>query len=77
MKENESTKNESTPSQSRLSAGLSCSFCKKKQSEVGVLIASDEDAYICNECVMVCVDVIREDLRKTIDGMKALQEFAR
>jgi len=32
-----------------------CSFCGKTQSEVGKLIAG-EDAYICNECVDVCLD---------------------
>lgn len=35
-----------------------CSFCGKKQSEVGKLIAG-EDAYICNECVDVCLDLVQ------------------
>lgn len=34
-----------------------CSFCGKPQSEVSKLIAGDS-AYICNECVDVCVDLI-------------------
>ncbi len=34
-----------------------CSFCGKTQSEVGKLIAG-EDAYICNECVDVCLDLV-------------------
>ncbi len=36
----------------------SCSFCGKAQSEVGKLIAG-EDAYICNECVDVCLDLVQ------------------
>jgi ATP-dependent protease Clp ATPase subunit len=35
-----------------------CSFCGKTQSEVGKLIAG-EDAYICNECVDVCLDLYK------------------
>lgn len=34
-----------------------CSFCGKTQSEVGKLIAG-ENAYICNECVDVCLDLV-------------------
>ena len=34
------------------------SFCGKTQSEVGKLIAG-EDAYICNECVDVCLDLVQ------------------
>ncbi|MDQ8941145.1 ATP-dependent Clp protease ATP-binding subunit ClpX [Acinetobacter soli] len=35
-----------------------CSFCGKSQSEVGKLIAG-ENAYICNECVDVCLDLVQ------------------
>ncbi len=36
----------------------SCSFCGKRQDEVGKLIAGD-DAFICNECVDICVDLVQ------------------
>jgi len=38
----------------------SCSFCGREKSEVGYLIASSiyEHAYICNECVESCVEVL-------------------
>ena len=36
---------------------LSCSFCGKAQSEVLQLIAGP-DAFICNECVQLCVGLI-------------------
>lgn len=35
-----------------------CSFCGKAQNEVAKLIAG-EDAYICNECVDVCLDLVQ------------------
>lgn len=41
-------------------ATLTCTFCSKAQDEVGKLIAGP-DAYICDECVDLCVDIIRED----------------
>jgi len=39
---------------------LRCSFCGKSQHEVKKLIAGPT-VYICNECVEVCLDIIRED----------------
>lgn len=36
----------------------SCSFCGKNQTQVKTLIAGS-GAYICNECVNLCLDVIR------------------
>ena len=40
-------------------AGSYCSFCCKSEQEVGQLITGP-NVYICDECVEVCVDVIRE-----------------
>ena len=40
---------------------LSCSFCRKNQHEVKRLIAGPR-VYICNECVEVCNDIMREEL---------------
>lgn len=37
-----------------------CSFCGKKQSEVVKLIAGP-NAYICNECIELCMDILSED----------------
>lgn len=39
---------------------LKCSFCGKSQREVKKLIAGP-DVYICDECVMVCNDIVQED----------------
>jgi len=41
-----------------------CSFCKKKQSEVAVMIASDSKTCICSECVLLSVGVIFEHVEK-------------
>jgi ATP-dependent Clp protease ATP-binding subunit ClpX len=42
---------------------LFCSFCGKSQGEVKKLIAGP-GAYICNECVALCNDIISEELEK-------------
>jgi len=38
-----------------------CYFCGKKEHEVGHLIAGPL-AMICNECVELCVDLLREHI---------------
>ncbi len=37
-----------------------CSFCGKPQSQTNRLIAGN-DAYICDECVRLCIDIIGDD----------------
>jgi ATP-dependent Clp protease ATP-binding subunit ClpX len=39
---------------------LYCSFCGKSQHEVKKLIAGPT-AFICDECVELCNEIIRED----------------
>jgi ATP-dependent Clp protease ATP-binding subunit ClpX len=39
---------------------LNCSFCGKNQHEVVKLIAGPT-VFICNECVQLCVDIIKEE----------------
>lgn len=39
-----------------------CSFCGKTEDEVDKLIAGPNDTYICDECVGVCTEIIREDI---------------
>lgn len=41
--------------------GLKCSFCTKSQAEIRKLIAGTS-AYICNECVELCREIIETDL---------------
>ena len=41
---------------------LTCSFCSKSRDEVKALIAG-ENAYICDECINLCVDAIASDVK--------------
>ncbi len=47
---------------------LHCSFCGKSQHEVRKLIAGP-NVYICDECVELCTDIIREETKSV--GLKA------
>ena len=40
---------------------LYCSFCGKSQHEVRKLIAGPT-VFICDECVELCMDIIREEI---------------
>lgn len=39
-----------------------CSFCNKAQGQVRKLIAGPNGAYICDECIEVCAEIIEEEL---------------
>ena len=57
---------------------LYCSFCGKSQHEVRKLIAGPT-VFICDECVELCMDIIREEnkttLVKTRDGVPAPKDI--
>ncbi|OHC75881.1 MAG: ATP-dependent protease ATP-binding subunit ClpX [Rhodospirillales bacterium RIFCSPLOWO2_12_FULL_58_28] len=57
---------------------LYCSFCGKSQHEVRKLIAGPT-VFICDECVELCMDIIREEhkgsLTKASDGVPAPREI--
>ena len=38
-----------------------CSFCGKTQAQVRKLIAGPNGAYICDECIDVCAEIIEEE----------------
>lgn len=42
-------------------AKVRCSFCNKTQEQVRKLIAGPNGAYICDECVEICMDIIEEE----------------
>jgi len=46
---------------------LYCSFCGKSQHEVKKLIAGPS-VFVCDECVDLCNDIIREELQDVIGG---------
>ena len=43
-----------------------CSFCNKGQEEVKKMI-SGPDAYICNECVELCNEILTEDFKEGLE----------
>ena len=57
---------------------LYCSFCGKSQHEVRKLIAGPT-VFICDECVELCMDIIREETKssglKTTDGVPTPKEI--
>jgi len=57
---------------------LYCSFCGKSQHEVRKLIAGPT-VFICDECVELCMDIIREENKNTLvksrDGVPTPQEI--
>ena len=40
---------------------IRCSFCNKTQSQVRKLIAGPNGAYICDECIDVCTEILEEE----------------
>lgn len=51
---------------------LSCSFCGKTQEEVKKLIAGP-NVFICNECIELCNEILKEDLEDSIKDDSALK----
>ncbi|MDR2486392.1 MAG: ATP-dependent Clp protease ATP-binding subunit ClpX [Clostridiales Family XIII bacterium] len=51
---------------------LRCSFCGKPQDQVKRLIAGP-NVYICDECVELCREIIREEFETTRDGHRQPQ----
>jgi len=52
---------------------LYCSFCGKSQHEVRKLIAGPT-VFICDECVELCMDIIREE--KTSSLTKSTRRYS-
>lgn len=59
---------------------LYCSFCGKSQHEVRKLIAGPT-VFICDECVELCMDIIREESKTTLvksrDGVPTPKDIAK
>ena len=51
-----------------------CSFCGKSQDQVRKLIAGPNGAYICDECVDICAEIIEEELESEETGAEAAPE---
>ena len=57
---------------------LYCSFCGKSQHEVRKLIAGPT-VFICDECVELCMDIIKEENKDTLvkhqDGLPSPKDI--
>ena len=53
---------------------LYCSFCGKSQHEVRKLIAGPS-VFVCDECVELCNDIIREEIQEEDDSSKGSSSF--
>ena len=53
---------------------LFCSFCGKSQHEVKKLIAGPT-VFICDECVDLCTDIIKEESKTSLIKSSKKQEY--
>ena len=53
---------------------LYCSFCGKSQHEVRKLIAGPS-VFVCDECVELCNDIIREEVQESTDSGQSKSKF--
>ena len=58
----------------RLDDRIRCSFCGKTDGQVRKLIAGPNGAYICDECVDICAEIIEEELLEEEEPMPQQQE---
>ena len=54
---------------------IKCSFCGKSQQQVRKLIAGPNGAYICDECVDICSEIIDEELMDASDADAEQEAF--
>jgi ATP-dependent Clp protease ATP-binding subunit ClpX len=43
-----------------------CSFCNKEQKQVERLIAGPGGVFICDECVELCTEIIRDERNQRV-----------
>ncbi|MBQ7677642.1 MAG: ATP-dependent Clp protease ATP-binding subunit ClpX [Lachnospiraceae bacterium] len=51
---------------------IRCSFCGKSQSQVRKLIAGPNGAYICDDCVDICAEIIEEEYNESLRSKEDL-----
>ena len=54
---------------------LYCSFCGKSQHEVRKLIAGPT-VFICDECVELCMDIIKEENKSSLSKTSRWSSFS-
>jgi len=58
--------------QARVKTASNCAFCGKRREDVVVLIEHGPNVRICNECVALCADMVREDRYRKASVSQAL-----
>lgn len=53
---------------------IHCSFCGKEQKDVERLIAGPEGVFICNECVGLCEEILKEE-KSLLSSTKKLEQL--
>jgi len=56
-------------------SSVRCSFCGKTQNQVRKLIAGPNGAYICDECVDICMEIMEEELEDMRPAANEADEF--
>ncbi len=52
----------------------SCSFCGKPKEKVKTLVSGPNGLHICDECIAICQDILKEDeIKNTSDQVKLLK----
>ncbi|MDI9347231.1 MAG: ATP-dependent Clp protease ATP-binding subunit ClpX [Methylacidiphilales bacterium] len=51
-----------------------CSFCRKSQREVKKLISGPQ-VYICDECIVMCTEILSEELNNSKDTSTSFESF--
>lgn len=54
---------------------IRCSFCGKSQEQVRKLIAGPNGAYICDECVDICSEIIEEEFEEEEEKGKGSEDL--
>ena len=50
---------------------LECNFCSKKRTEVVKLVAG-AGVFICDECINLCHDIIKEETKKPLREIESV-----
>ena len=55
---------------------LRCSFCRKTQDEVRALIAGPSSTNICDDCVIIAMEIVSQQALNTRAGWRAFEFVA-
>ena len=56
---------------------IRCSFCNKTQDMVRKMISGQDGAYICDECISLCTEILEEEMEDDLVKLKAALEIVR